>query len=162
MEKLSSLHERTKENMGNAKQSTAWAKNQNVLNNLGESSDGKLTYKGEAVSEGKTQTIFGVTNEWFLASANGENLVSLYFLSDMFENKKIKNFYLTINGYRVELKNLPAYNALPYIINMDRVVRSNDNELLHVVTLYCPSEDLEIIDALKNSESFEFELEIYE
>ena len=162
MEKLSSLHERTKENMGNAKQSTAWAKNQNVLNNLGESSDGKLTYKGEVVSEGKTQTIFGVTTDWFLPSSNVANAVSLYFLSDMFENKKIKNFYLTINGYRVELRNLPAYNERPYIINMDTITRSNYNNLLHVVTLYCPEGDVEIIDALMNTEPFEFELEIYD
>lgn len=49
MDRITTLKEKSVISLSSLRESTAPAKNQSVLNNLGENADGNLTYKGEVV-----------------------------------------------------------------------------------------------------------------
>lgn len=136
--------------------------NQDVVNMLSEDTRGNLLYKGSPVYNRPYDAFYGNTSDFFLITGDGNSYVNL-FLTDtsLFEEgREIKDLFLVIDGDRFSVKDLSAYDDVPYVVNMNKLIMSRNTNLLHVVTL-ASDFDSSFIVRIANYESFEFELELY-
>ena len=137
--------------------------NKGVLDKFGENESGEPIYNGKTISIPEKQfvTIFGTTVEYFMPISNVPNTVSLYLYNNIYEGHEIKNLWFNIDGTKIDVKNLSAFDGMPYAINMNKLIMSPSNNLLHVVTLCAPSGTSDFISNLGAYVDYEFELEIY-
>lgn len=156
MEKLTSLNERTKENISGSKQSTAWAKNQNILNELGESENGNLTYKGQPI--GRSAKIkYLAQNEWFAVGTSGAGIGVNIFLADehvLPYGTEIKSIYIYPNDntleHGVHINALSAYDEHTYSASWGVISYSTANVpwLANIWSI----EDTPVVAMLQNQE----------
>ena len=137
--------------------------NKGILDKFGENESGEPIYNGKTISIPEKQfvTISGTTSEYFMPISNNPSTVSLYLYNNIYEGHEIKNLWFNIDGTKIDVKNLSALDGNPYVINMDKLITSPLNSLLHVVTLCAPSTPSDFISNLGAYVDYEFELEIY-
>ena len=147
--------------------------NKGVLDKFGENESGELIYNGKSVgsSERPYLTIPGVTSEYMLPVQSHADSVSLFLFNSTYtddesnvydlEGKEIKNLWFKIDGTRIDVKNLSALDSVPYTINMDKLIMSPSNDMLHLITLFGGNTESNFISNLASYLDYEFELEIY-
>lgn len=147
--------------------------NKSVLDKFGENKSGEPIYNGKSIgkSEKPYITITGLTTEKMLITQPSSFSVSLHLLNSVYtdneenvyelENKEIKNLWFIVDGTKVNIKNLTAYDGLSYCINVGNLLYSPMTAMLHVVTLNDLGTGSEFLSNLASYLDYEFELEIY-
>ena len=117
MERITTLKEKSVVSLSSLRESTAPAKNQSVLNNLGENADGNLTYKGEVVGgvESKIQVAeFSIDDSEAAVRVYTDKVMTIE--ADLPENARVKRIELLdetygINEY-VNLEDMTCFNSI--------------------------------------------------
>lgn len=132
MEKLVTLSEKKTENVNSLKQSSALAKNQKILDEIGEDFLGNLTYKGKPIGETPVKTLPLNSGELFFDTRNlnvsGDYFWVIYSVGrNDSTDKMIKDIRFISDEFgTVSIHDLYAYSKLPILINSNKAFYDED------------------------------------